>query len=127
MTNIVTWEYYNSLHNKVNQEEFAALEPIAEKQVALVVGHYRWNRVEQSAFYFTQLKDCICGVVNKLADLNRGGAGKGLSSISNDGYTESYAVRTLDEYNAEIRSCIVHGLSGTGLVGAFAFGGCPKC
>lgn len=119
MTGIVTWEYYNSLHNKVNQEEFASLEPLAEKQIALVVGYHRWSRVNQSAFYFAQLQDCICEVVNKLADLDKGGAGKGLASVSNDGYTESYVVRTSSERNAEIRSCIIHGLSGTGLVGAF--------
>lgn len=124
MDNIVTWEYYNSLHNnKVSTEEFATLEPLAEKQVALVVGYYKWNNISRSAFYFTQLQDCICDVVNKLTDLGKSNAGRGISSVSNDGYTENYVVRTLDEYNAEIRSCIVRGLSGTGLVGAFPLGG----
>lgn len=123
MNNIVTWEYYNSLHNKINQEEFETLEPLAEKQVKLLVGHHKWNRINEHAFYFNQLQDCICEVINKLVDLSKSGAGKGLASISNDGYTENYVVRTLSEYNAEIRSCIIHELSGTGLIGAFPLGG----
>lgn len=120
MNNIVTWEYYNSLYNKANQEEFSRLEAQAEKRVQAVVGQYRWNTVRESAFYYTQLKDCICKVIDMLVDLDKGGVGKGIASISNDGYTESYAVRAASEYDSEIRTCIVRGLSGTGLVSAFS-------
>lgn len=123
MNNIVTWEYYNSLHNKVNSEEFVALEPLAEKRVMAVIGYYKWSHIEESAFYFTQLKDCICEVIDKLIELNRSGAGKGLTRVSNDGYSEEYAIRTASECEAEIRSCIIHGLSGTGLTSAFPWGG----
>ena len=123
MNDIVTWEYYNSLHNKVKQEEFTKLEPLAERRVASVVGPYRWNSVKESDFYYPQLKDCICDIIDKLADLNRGGAGRGVASVSNDGYSESYVVRTPSEYDHEIRTCIVRGLSGTGLTSAFSKGG----
>jgi hypothetical protein len=123
MNNIVTWEYYNSLYNKASEEEFNTLEALAEKQVQLVIGHYKWSHIEESAFYFTQLKDCICRVIDKLVDLNKSGAGKGIDSVSNDGYSEKYVVRTASEYNSEIRMCIVHGLSGTGLTSAFPWGG----
>lgn len=123
MNNIVTWEYYNSLYNKVGQDEFTRLEPLAEKRILSVIGHYKWNHIDESAFYFDQLKDCICQVVNKLADMDKSGAGRGLASVSNDGYSESYAVQTASEYDKEIRTCITHGLSGTGLTSAFMWGG----
>jgi hypothetical protein len=123
MDKIVTWEYYNSLHNKVSQEEFNRLEALAEKQILLVIGQYKWSTIKETAFYFNQLKDCICNVMNMLADLSKGGAGKGIASVSNDGYSENYVVRTASEYNNEIRMCIVHGLSGTGLTSAFPWGG----
>ena len=123
MNNIVTWEYYNSLYNKANQDEFASLALLAEKHIKSVISHRKWNSIQESAFYFDQLKDCICKVIDKLVDFNRGGAGKGLASVSNDGYTENYAVRTAEEMDAEIRSCIIRWLSGTGLVSAFPLEG----
>lgn len=119
MNNIVTWEYYNSLHSKAKQEEFVKLEPLAERRIASVVGYYRWNSIKESDFYFRQLKDCICDVVDKLVDLNKG-AGRGVASVSNDGYSENYVVRTPSEYDNEIRTCIIRGLSGTGLTSAFS-------
>lgn len=123
MNNIVTWEYYNSLYSKASQDEFSKLEALAEKRVISVIGQYKWNTVKESAFYFTQLKDCICAVIDKLIDLDKGGAGKGIASVTNDGYSENYVVRTPSEYDNEIRTCIIHGLSGTGLTSAFPWGG----
>lgn len=123
MNNIVSWEYYNSLYNKANQDEFVSLEVLAEKYVASVVGHYKWTHVQESAFYFDQLKDCICKVIDMLVEFSKSGAGKGLASASNDGYTENYVIRTSNEADAEIRSYIRHQLSGTGLTSAFPWGG----
>lgn len=123
MNNIVTWEYYNSLYNKAKQDEFSSLETLAEKHVLSVIGQYRWNNIKESAFYYDQLKTCICKVINMLIDFNTSGAGKGIASVSNDGYTESYVVRTSSEYENEIRTCITSWLRGTGLVGAFSQGG----
>lgn len=123
MDNIVTWEYYNSLYNKANQAEFPVLEQLAEKQVKLVIGQLKWNGIHESAFYFDQLKDCICKLIDKLVELNTSGAGRGLASVSNDGYTENYIVKTSIEANAEIRECIIYWLRGTGLVSAYPLGG----
>jgi hypothetical protein len=123
MNSVVTWEYYNSLYNKATQDEFVSLEILAEKYVLSVIGYPRWNAVRESAFYYDQLRDCVCKVVDKLIDLNRGGAGKGLASVSNDGYSENYVVRTPSEADDEIRRCIARWLSGTGLVGAYPLGG----
>lgn len=123
MNQIVTWEYYNSLYNKANQDEFVNFEILAEKQIQLVIGQYRWSTIQKSAFYYNQLQDCICKVIDKLVDLNNGSVGKGLASVNNDGYTENYVIRTSSEAEAEIRSCIKSWLSGTGLTSAFPWGG----
>lgn len=123
MNRIVTWEYYASLYNKANQDEFASLEILAEKHIISVIGQHKWNNIHESAFYIDQLRDCICRVIDLLVDFNRSNAGKGLASVSNDGYTENYVVRTSNEANTEIRECIKRGLSGTGLLSAFPLGG----
>lgn len=119
MAAIVTWEYYNSLYNAVDQVTFARLEPMAEKQVRVVVGTPKWVHIDPDAFYYDQLKDCICMMVDRLASYEKSGAGAGLSSVSNDGYTENYAVQTQPQVTSELRSCVVQWLSGTGLVGAY--------
>lgn len=119
MNAIVDWEYYRSLCNKVNEAEFNMLEPQAERQVALVIGAYRWNSINPTTFYFDQLKYCICMVVNKLAEYNNSGVGRGVSSVSNDGYTENYVIQTQSQVASELRSSIIGWLSGTGLAGAY--------
>lgn len=123
MNNIVTWEYYNSLHNKASRDEFDRLEAMAERHILSVIGHYKWTTITETAFYYRQLEDCICHVIDRLVDLDKSGAGKGLASVSNDGYTENYTVRNASEYHDDIRACIVRGLSGTGLLSAFPVGG----
>lgn len=120
MTNIVSWEYYSSLHNKVVQTEFPSAEALAEKEVALVIGFSRWEAITDSAFYFTQLKDCICNVIDKMVDMKNSGVGTGIASASNDGYSESYVIQTESQARTELSLCIASWLSGTGLVGAYA-------
>lgn len=116
---IVDWEYYHSLYPAVDQAAFDSFEPQAEMEIRSVVGAHRWNSIDPSRFYFGQLKDCVCRVVNMLAEYDTSGIGKGLSSVSNDGYSENYVVQTQNQVDAEIRMCIVRWLSGTGLVGAY--------
>jgi hypothetical protein len=116
---VVNWEYYNSFFSAVDKDTFARLEPMAEKQVKAVIGAPRWNSIDPNAFYSDQLKDCICMLVDRLASYEKSGAGTGLASVSNDGYSESYALQTLPQIANELRLCVVHWLSGTGLVGAY--------
>lgn len=119
MSAIVSWEYYSSLHSKVSQDDFAKAEALAEKEVKLVVGWPRWNVLDPDAFYYEQLQDCICNVIDKTADMQKSAAGKGIGSVSNDGYSESYVVQTESQAKAELQSCIRAWLSGTGLAGAY--------
>ena len=116
---IVTWEYYSSLHTAVNKNDFDRSEAIAEKEVELVVGKYRWDRIDSQAFYFNQLQDCICNVIDKMAADVKSGKGNGLSSVSNDGYSESYVIQTEEQLRSELQGAIRAWLSGTGLAGAF--------
>ena len=117
--NIVTWEYYSSLHHIVSETQFEDACALAEKEVKLVIGPYRWNHLDTEAFYFEQLKDCICNVIDKMAADVKSGKGNGLSSVSNDGYSESYVIQTEEQLRSELQGAIRAWLSGTGLAGAF--------
>ena len=119
MSQIVNWEYYSSLYNIVERDEFDKAEKNAEKEVQRVIGPIRWAGITQSTFGYEQLQDCICKVINKMTEDNKSGKGRGLSSVSNDGYSESYVVQTEEQLQSELRSSIVAWLSGTGLVGAY--------
>lgn len=119
MSRIVDWEYYSSLHDKVKEESFNKAEMLAEKEVKLVIGWPRWESLDSTAFYYEQLKDCICNTIDKMVDVQNGAGGKGISSVSNDGYSESYAVQTESQARAELQGCIRAWLSYTGLAGAY--------
>lgn len=119
MSQIVNWEYYSSLFQKVKEEEFIRLESLAEREVQLVIGWIRWSNIVPEDFYYEQLQYCICRVVNALAENEKSGKGKGVSSVSNDGYSESYTLQTEQQVRFELQSSIKAWLSGTGLVGAY--------
>lgn len=115
----VTWEYYSSLFSQVNESEFERAEALAEKEVCAVIGPLRWANITEETFGYQQLQDCICKVINKMATDAKSGKGKGVSSVSNDGYSENYVIETEEQLRNELRSSIRAWLSGTGLVGAY--------
>jgi len=119
MSQLVNWEYYSSLHNIVPEDELDKVEALAEKEVCAVIGPIRWATITESTFGYAQLKDCICNVMDKMATDVKSGKGKGVSSVSNDGYSESYVVQTEEQLRSELQSSIRAWLSGTGLVGAY--------
>ena len=119
MSQLVDWEYYRSLHSKVTEEEFDQAESLAEKEVKRVIGWIRWSAINEHTFGYEQLQDCICNVIDKMAEDFKSGKGKGFSSVSNDGYSESYVVQTEEQLRGELQSSIRSWLSGTGLVGAY--------
>ena len=119
MNNLVSWEYYCSLFNKItDSDEFYRLEALAEKEVRAVVGFVNWEQINENTYGFEALEDCICRTAETLADSETSGIGKGLSSVSNDGYSESYTVKTAEEFSEDMRNSIRGWLSGTGLVRA---------
>lgn len=119
MSQIVTWEYYSSLYNQVKEDNFDKAEAMAEKEVCAVIGPIRWAKITTDTFGYGQLQDCICNVMNKMAADAKSGKGKGLTAVSNDGYSESYVVQTEEQLRYELQTSIRAWLSGTGLVGAY--------
>lgn len=115
----VTWEQYRSLHHIVSEEEFDIAEAIAENEVQRVIGIIRWGQITEETYGYSQLQECICNVIDKMAADAKSGKGKGISSASNDGYSESYVVQTEEQLRSELQSSIKAWLSGTGLVGAY--------
>lgn len=118
MEKIVDWTYYSSLYSAVSKENFDTAERLAEKEVRLLVGS-RWSDISADAFYYEQLKDCICNTIEYMAQMKKSAAGKGISSVSNDGYAESYVLQTQEQVRAELQCSIRAWLSGTGLAGAY--------
>ena len=119
MSQIVSWEYYSSLFDKVSQDDFDRVEKKAEKAVSRVIGPIRWGKITEDTYGYEQLKDCICNTMNKLVEQEVSGAGKGIASASNDGYSENYVVQTESQAREELNASIKNDLSGTGLVGAY--------
>lgn len=115
----VDWEYYSSLRSKVAKEDFDRAARLAEKEVQRVVGRIRWDNITEETYGYEQLQDCICNVIDKMAADAESGKGKGISTVSNDGYSESYTVQTEVQLRGELRSAIRAWLSGTGLIGAY--------
>lgn len=120
MSKIVDWEYYNSLYDNIaDKAQFERISIKAEKEVCLVIGPIRWATITEDTFGYEQLQNCICDVINKLVETDKLGIGKGIASVTNDGYSENYVVQTESQAKAELQSCIKALLSGTGLVGAY--------
>ena len=65
-----------------------------------------------------QIQNTVCDLINALHTQEITGMGTGISSVSNDGYSESYKITTVAEKEVQLLSIIRSGLSGTGLAGA---------
>lgn len=119
MSQIVTWAEYSALHNKVAQTDFDTAEALAEKEVRAVIGPVRWEQIDSTTPFYDVLKDCICNVIDKAAADSATGRASGITSVSNDGYTEKYSGGGAVDLHNETASSIRAWLSGTGLVGAY--------
>ena len=119
MSQLVNWEYYSSLFKKVPDGEFDRYRHLAEIEVRSVIGPIRWACITEQTFGYEQLKECVCNVMDSLYEANNSPQGKGITSINNDGYSESYAAQTPSQMRSELHNMIRQWLSGTGLVGAY--------
>lgn len=123
----VDWEYYSSLYDNITEAEFMALNTKASHRLDRVT-HYRAEQFErryseESATDFercihSQVKDTVCELINQIHAQEVYGLGTGVVSVSNDGYSESYAVTGRKQAEEELTGIIRRGLSGTGLAGA---------
>ena len=123
MAALVSWEYYSSHYSTIGtQADFEKAESLAEKDLARVIGPLRWAELVSSdwstEFYADQLMDTICKVVNYQETAGKK-TGAGVVSVSNDGYSESYALAKQSDAQEELQKNIRTWLSGTGLVRAY--------
>lgn len=122
MAALVSWEYYSSLYSVVTEDQFETAEALAEKEVIKVVGLIHWSELNlqhlEDEIYGDQLMDCICKVINYCAEAPKA-QGRGVASVSNDGYSESYVLQTQSQADEELGKNIRAWLSGTGLVRAY--------
>lgn len=117
---IVNWDDYSLLHSKVSQNDFEKAELLAEKEVREVVGPIRWAAITSDSFAYDVLQDCICNVIDMMHDNEKLSAHMGVTSVSNDGYSESYGSEvTSSGLKESLKGSIRQWLSGTGLVGAY--------
>ena len=110
----IDWEHYSSLYTNVPEDDFPAFLQKASAKLD-VHTHMRARKFEDtydeaSATYFqkqvhVQIQEST-------------GMGTGVSSVSNDGYSESYKITTVAEKESQLISITRGGLSGTGLAGA---------
>lgn len=124
----ITWEQYRSLYtNIVDEIEFNRLSKLAEIKLNSIT-HMRAKRFEdayneETATDFqrqvhAQIQDTFCQLLATMSVQEASGMGTGITSVSNDGYSESYKVTTAQEKEDQITSVVRSGLSGTGLAGA---------
>lgn len=124
----ITWEQYCSLCNSITDvKEFDRLSRLAEIKLNAIT-HMRAKQFEEAfdedaATDFQrqvhmQIQDTFCQLLSAMSVQEASGMGTGITSVSNDGYSESYKVTTAQEKEAQLTSVIRSGLSGTGLAGA---------
>lgn len=122
---LLKWEYYSTLYDQVPQSEFERQATLAEIELKRVIGLIKWANLVmldediKNEIYYEQLLNCLCNIINYNAAGAGRYAGTGLSSVSNDGYSENYVVQKVSDAQAELAKNIRGWLSGTGLVGAY--------
>jgi hypothetical protein len=112
MSQIIDWEYYSSHFPQVVPEaQFAAVEQQAEAEFNRVVKPYM--EVPEG-----RQKETVFQLCNFLYTNRAGLSGKSVKSVSNNGYSESYAVSGRDELAGSIRE-LIYEYADIRLAGAF--------
>lgn len=123
----IDWEYYSSLHAEVAETDFDKLNSKASAKLDVfthmgaknfIIAHDETTATEWQNEVVIRIKNTVCELLNKINQFETSSVGTGLASVSNDGYSESYKITTQSEKDLELRSLVIQGLSGTGLVGA---------
>lgn len=114
--NYAVWENYQAYYGSItDQSDFDKLNYRVSRLLDSLTG----NRAKDATgIKADRLADCACVLIDTIADLDKSGAGRGISSVSNDGYTETYTATDPAATNAILRQTAFQALSGTGLMGA---------
>lgn len=125
--NCITWEYYSSLYSEIPDEETfnrfmkqaqIKMDTITHMRVSRFIGgHRKTTATDFQKQVYAQIQTTACELANLLYAQDMSGMGTGISSVSNDGYSESYTVTTVAEKEAQQRETVMNGLRGTGLAG----------
>ena len=103
---------------RMSEEEFDSLLPLASAYVCTITA----NRAAAAEGFKAERARCaIAAVIVEMAAQNaaRGNSGARVSSVSNDGYSESYGgENSADSEERALRCAAFRYLSGTGLIGA---------
>lgn len=112
MSQIIDWEYYSSLFPQcVPEKVFDSVERQAEIEYNKVVKPYMEISEERQKQTIFQL----CNFLYANQDLL---SGKAVTSVNNNGYSESYSLSSPEQVRSAMRELIYEGI-GTRLAGAF--------
>ena len=113
------WEDYHSRFagSKLTEEQFTAMAYQACSRVKRLCRPYVLKAVleNEDDYRNDRLKDAVCCVRYEQGKV---GVGTGVTSVSNDGYSESYAVTKKTDADLELDTLAKAQLYGTGLMGA---------
>lgn len=109
---IIDWEYYSShFPNIVPEEQFKSVENQAEIEYREVIKPYmNVSSVRE--------KDCIFKLCNFIYSNMEVLYGKSVTSVSNNGYSESYGIQNFEQASEQMRE-LIHKTTGARLAGAF--------
>ena len=124
----IDWEYYSSLFDNITNETgfnracakaSVYMDRCTGMRARAFVKEYD---AEHASDFQNMTADAIkmtmCELINNITAQETSGMGTGISSVSNDGYSESYKITTAAEKEAQLSNIVRSGLSGTGLAGA---------
>ena len=115
MSGYASWVDYTTYYGDLDEDTFERLN----HRVSRLVDTFTGNRAKTAAGNKAErVSDCVCELIDILAGLEQGGAGKGITSVSNDGYSETYTASDPSDVVKILRTAAYESLSGTGLMGA---------
>lgn len=112
MSQMIDWEYYTShFPNVIPEKQFEAVERQAEVEYNKVVKPYMEVPEERQ-------QDAVFQICNFLYTNKAALSGKAVASVSNNGYSETYAVRTKEQCEDSLRE-LIYDCIGIRLAGVF--------
>lgn len=114
--NYADYGYYSANYSVIEKEEtFERLAFLASRRLDILTG----QRAQRASGYKLEaLRDCVCNMAEYLYAAESTAQGTGITSVSNEGYSESYQAVTPEQVEENLRSLAFQWLSGTGLMGA---------
>lgn len=116
MAGYVDFEYYTLFSGLVSEDIFAKYQMSAEQRLDILT-HRRAVALAADDWRMEQVKSAVCSMIDYLAKAEESGQSAGVQSVSNAGYSETYANATPEAVESSLRHICIQWLSGTGLAG----------